>query len=139
MKRKPKNPAYGELREMLPTALIINGLIMVGIALYGIFDGITWRAMSGLLIGDLLFAGNFILAGAGAISAVAKATAKQGKFFATFSYAARYIGLFACLALGLILNIIDIIPAFLPLFIPKVHYTVQYVFFGKELMDLENI
>ena len=139
MKRKPKNPAYDELREMLPTALIINGLIMVGIALYGIFDGITWRAMTGLLIGDLLFAGNFILAGAGAISAVAKATAKQGKFFATFSYAARYIGLFACLALGLILNIIDIIPAFLPLFIPNVHYTVQYVFFGKELMDLDNI
>ena len=139
MKRKPKNPAYDELREMLPTALLINGLIMVGIALYGIFDGITWRAMSGLLIGDLLFAGNFILAGAGAISAVAKATAKQGKFFATFSYAARYIGLFACLALGLVLNIIDIIPAFLPLFIPKVHYTIRYVFFGKELKDLDNI
>ena len=139
MKRKPKNPAYDELREMLPTALLINGLIMVGIARYGIFDGLTWRAMSGLLIGDLLFAGNFILAGAGAISAVAKATAKQGKFFATFSYAARYIGLFACLALGLVLNIIDIIPAFLPLFIPKVHYTIRYVFFGKELKDLDNI
>lgn len=139
MKRRPKNPAYDELKEMIPTSLIINGLVMVGIALYGIFNGITWRAMTGLLLGDLLFAGNFILAGAGAVATVTKATAKQGKFFASLSYGARYIGLFACLSLGLVLNIIDIIPAFLPLFIPKVHYTVEYVFFGKESKDLDNI
>lgn len=139
MKRRPKNPAYDELKEMLPTALIINGLVMVGIALYGIFNGITWRAMTGLLLGDLLFAGNFILAGAGAVATVTKATAKQGKFFASLSYGARYIGLFACLALGMVLKIIDIIPAFLPLFIPKIHYTVRYVFFGKDYKDLDNI
>ena len=41
MKRKPKNPAFEELRDMLPTALIINGFAMVGIAVYGIFEGIT--------------------------------------------------------------------------------------------------
>ncbi len=138
MKRKPKNPAYDELKEMIPTALIVNGLIMVGIALYGIFDGVTWRAMTGLLLGDLLFAGNFILAGASAANTITKATAKQGKFFASLSYGARYIGLFACLALGIALNIIDIIPAFLPLFIPKIYYTIVYVFFGKELKDLDS-
>lgn len=139
MKRKPKNPAFDELKEMIPIALIVNGLIMVGIALYGIFEGITWRAMTGLLLGDLLFIGNFILAGAGAVSAVTKATAKQGQFSANMSYGLRYIGLFAVLALGLTLKVIDIIPAFLPLFIPKLHYTVQYVFFGKEKINLDKI
>ncbi len=139
MKRKPKNPAFDELKEMIPIALIVNGLIMVGIALYGIFEGITWRAMTGLLLGDLLFIGNFILAGAGAVSAVTKATAKQGQFSANMSYGLRYIGLFAVLALGLTLKVIDIIPAFLPLFIPKLHYTVQYVFFGKEKTNLDKI
>lgn len=139
MKRKPKNPAYDELKEMIPTALIVNGLIMVGISLYGIFEGITWRAMTGLLLGNLLFAGNFILAGAGAVSAITKSSAKQGKVSASISYGARYIGLFACLAIGLTLKIIDLIPAFLPLFIPKIHYTVQYVFFKKEYRDLDSI
>lgn len=139
MKRKPKNPAYDELKEMMPAALIINGLVMIGISLCGIFDEITWRAMAGLLLGDLLFAGNFILTGAGAVATVTKATAKRGKVSAAVFYGARYMGLFACLALGLTLNIIDLIPAFVPLFIPKVHYTVKYVFFGKELKDSDSV
>lgn len=139
MKRKPKNPSYDELKAMIPTVLISNGLILIGISLYGIFEGTTWRALTGLLLGNLLFAGNFILAGAGAVSTITKATAKQGKVYATLSYGARYIGLFLCLAGALRLDIIDIIPAFLPLFIPKIHYTVQYVFFGKEYKDLDNI
>ncbi len=61
MKRKPKNPAFEELRDMLPTALIINGFAMVGIAVYGIFEGITWRTVTGLLFGNFLAVGNFIL------------------------------------------------------------------------------
>lgn len=138
MKRKPKNPAFDELKTMLPASLIINGLIMVGIALYGIFEGITWRALTGLLFGDLLFIGNFVLTGTAAAATVTKATAKKGQFYANLSYGARYIGLFVCLAVGLMLNIIDLIPAFLPLFIPKIHYTVKYVFFGKKLDDLED-
>lgn len=135
MKRKPKNLAFEELKDMIPAALIINGIAMVGIALYGIFEGITWRAVTGLLYGDLLAAGNFILLGASAASTLTKATAKKGQFFANMSYGARYIGLFLLLAAGIMLNIIDIVPAFIPLFIPKLHYTFKYTLQGKSFDD----
>lgn len=135
MKRKPKNPAFEELKGMLPAALIVNGLVMLCTAVYGAFEGVTWRAVTGLLYGDLLAAGNFILLGASAAATITKATAKKGQFFANMSYGGRYIGLFLLLAAGLALNIIDIVPAFIPLFIPKLYYTFKYTFKGKNFDD----
>lgn len=135
MKRKPKNPAVGELKEMLPMFLIVNGLVLIGLALFGFFQGITWRAFTGLLLGNFLCIGNFILLGAAATKTVAQATEKKGKAFATVSYGGRYIGLFLCLAIGLYFRVIDVIPAFAPLFVPKLHYTIKYVFAGNSLED----
>lgn len=131
MKRKPKNPALDELKAMLPMFLIVNGLALIGLAVYGFFEGITWRAFTGLLLGNLLCAGNFILLGAAAMKTVTQATEKKGKAYATVSYGGRYIGLFLCLAAGLYFKVIDVIPAFIPLFVPKLHYTITYVFPGK--------
>lgn len=138
MKRKPKNPAFDELKTMLPTALIVNGLVLMGIALYGIFEGITWRAVTGMLYGDLLSAGNFILIGKTAVSTVAKATEKQGKFFANMSYGIRYVGLFLLLAAGIMLNFIDVVPSFVPLFIPKLHYTFKFLLAGQNPPNLND-
>ncbi|HBH94657.1 MAG TPA: hypothetical protein DDX91_02840 [Ruminococcaceae bacterium] len=138
MKRRPKNPAFDELKTMLPTALIVNGLILVGAALYGIFEGVTWRAFAGMIYGNLLCAGNFILIGSTAVSTVSGASEKKGRFFANMSYGLRYVGLFICLGGALWLNLIDLIPAFAPLFIPKIHYTLKYVLAGKNPPDLNN-
>ena len=124
---------------MLPMFLIVNGLVLIGLALYGFFEGITWRAFTGLLLGNVLCVGNFILLGAAAAKTVAQATAKKGKFYANVSYGARYIGLFLCLAAGLYFKVIDVIPAFAPLFVPKLHYTIKYVFAGKQLDDYGEI
>ena len=138
MKHRPKNPAFEELKTMLPAALVVNGLALVGIALYGIFEGITWRALTGLLFGNLLSAGNFILIGSTAVSTIAKATEKKGKFFANASYGARYIGMFLLLAAGFMLNVIDMVPAFIPLFIPKLHYTLKYLLLGENPPNLSD-
>ena len=138
MKRKPKNPTLDEIKDMLPAFLIVNGLVLIGLAVYGIFEGITWRAFTGLLLGNILCAGNFILLGAAATKTVTQATEKKGKAFATVSYGGRYIGLFLCLAAGLYFKVIDIIPAFAPLFVPKLHYTIKYIFTGKKYGDLNN-
>ncbi len=138
MKRRPKNPAFEELKTMLPAALVVNGLALIGIALYGIFEGVTWRALTGLAYGNILSAGNFILIGSTAVSTIAKATEKKGKFFANASYGARYIGLFLLLAAGFMLNIIDMIPAFIPLFIPKLHYTLKYLLLGENPPNLSD-
>lgn len=139
MKRKPKNPAFGELKGMVPMFLIVNGLLLIGLAVYGFFEGITWRAFTGLLLGNALCIGNFILMGVTAANTVTKSTAKQGQLYANVSYGARYIGLFICLAVGLFFKVIDVIPAFVPLFVPKLHYTIKYVFAGKSLEDLNEI
>lgn len=138
MKRKPKNPAYTELKDMIPTALIMNGAVLVGIALYGLFEGITFRAFTGLILGDILFICNFVLTGAGALSTVTKSDPKRGKFHANMYYGLRYIGLFLCLGGAMWLKIIDLVPAFLPLFIPKIHYTVKYALAGKNPPNLDN-
>ncbi|MCH5200455.1 MAG: ATP synthase subunit I [Oscillospiraceae bacterium] len=138
MKRKPKNPALAELKDMLPMFLIVNGLVLIGLAVYGAFEGITWRAFTGLLLGNILCISNFLLLGAAVNKTVTKITEKQGKFYATVNYGGRYIGLFLCLAAGLYFKVIDIIPAFAPLFVPKLHYTVKYVFTGKKYGDLNN-
>ncbi|MDE7280482.1 MAG: hypothetical protein K2N36_01920 [Ruminiclostridium sp.] len=138
MKRRPKNPAFEELKTMLPAALVVNGLALIGISLYGIFEAITWRALTGLLFGNLLSAGNFILIGSTAVSTIAKATEKKGKFFANASYGARYIGMFLLLAAGFMLNIIDMVPAFIPLFIPKLHYTLKYLLLGENPPNLSD-
>ena len=123
---------------MVPMFLIVNGVALIGLAVYGFFDGITWRAFTGLLLGNILCAGNFILMGASATKTVMQATEKQGKAHATVSYGIRYIGLFVCLAIGLYFKVIDIIPAFVPLFVPKLHYTIKYVFAGKSLEDFSE-
>lgn len=139
MKRKPANPSYAELKNMLPMFLIVNGLLLIGLALYGIFEGITWRAFTGMVLGNLLCAGNFILTGASAVNTVAMSTAKKGQLYANLSYGGRYIGLFVCISLGLVLKVIDIIPAFVPLFVPKLHYTIKYTFAGNRLEDYGEI
>ena len=123
---------------MLPMFLIVNGAVLIGLAVYGFFEGITWRAFTGLLLGNILCIGNFILMGAAATKTVMQATEKQGKAHAAVSYGMRYIGLFLCLAIGLYFKLIDIIPAFVPLFVPKLHYTIKYVFAGKSLEDFNE-
>lgn len=132
MRRKPKNPAFSELKQMLPAFLVTNGLLLIGIAFFGVFDGASYRVFTGLIVGNLLCVGNFCLIGASALSTVNRATAKKGQIFANLSYGGRYIGIFLILAAGLYFNVIDIIPAFVPLFIPKIHYVAFYLFWGKE-------
>ncbi len=134
MKRKPKNPAFDELKAMIPAALVVNGAALLGIGIYGIFDEITWRTVLGLVYGNLLSLFNFILIGKTAVTTIAKATESKGKFFANMSYGIRYVGLFLFLAAGLWLKVIDPVPAFIPLFIPKLHYTFDSIFGEKYTM-----
>lgn len=138
MKTKPKNPAYDELKGMIPTALIINGLVILGVSIYGLFEGITWRVFTGLFLGNILFIANFILTGTGALATLTKSNAKQGKFHANMYYGMRYIGLFVILGGCMWLKIINPLTAFIPLFIPKIYYTVKYTLAGNNPPNLDN-
>lgn len=125
-----KNPAAAELREMLPSVLAYNGLILLSILSIGFAFGHDWRLYTGLLAGNLLFAANFLLIGATAASIARTREARRGQFLGNFSYGARYIGIFVILALLLTFGLISLFTAAIPLFYPKIYYTIR-AFRGK--------
>ena len=138
MKRKPKNLAVEELLKMLPAFLIFNAVLLLACLIYSFFAELSWRAPLGVLLGNGLCIGNFLLLGFSANKTLQTKNEKRGQVVANASYGLRYIGLFAVYALALIAGIIDIIPAFLPLFIPKLYYTFTYIFDGTKGKNSEK-
>lgn len=122
---KQKNPAMEELREMLPSVLAYNGAVLLTILAAGFAFGHDWRLYTGLLVGNLLFAANILLIGVTAASIVRTREVKRGQFLGNFSYGARYIGIFLILALLLTFDLISLFTAAIPLFYPKIYYTVR--------------
>lgn len=133
--KRYKNLAVDEIKEMIPLFLIFNGVLLAGIITISIISGFDFRLYTGLIIGNALMAGNFLLIGvtAGAISRTR--SFKRGQFLGNFSYGLRYIGIFVILAALLTFDLISPFTAIIPLFFPKLFYTVQ-AFRGK--YDDEN-
>lgn len=123
--KKQKNPSLTELREMLPLLLVCNGIILLTVVSVGLVFGADWRLYTGLLVGNLLFAANFLLLGRTALSIAQSKDARRGRVLGNFSYGARYIGMFVILALLLTFRLISPFTAVIPLFYPKIYYTVQ--------------
>lgn len=128
--KKCKNQAVDELREMLPWLIAFNVVLLVSVTAIGFGFGFDYRLYTGLLAGNVLMLANFIIIGitAGAISRTRQF--KRGQFLANFSYGARYIGIFVILAALLTFDLISPFTAVLPLFFPKLYYTVS-AFCGK--------
>lgn len=123
--KKRKNPAAEELREMLPSLLVYNGVVLLAILLAGFAFGHDWRLYTGLLAGNLLCAANFLLIGVTASAISRTRERRRGQFLGNFSYGARYIGMFLILALLLTFGLISLFTAVIPLFYPKIYYTVR--------------
>lgn len=110
---------------MLPSVLAYNGAVLLTILAAGFAFGHDWRLYTGLLVGNLLFAANILLIGVTAVSIVRTREVKRGQFLGNFSYGARYIGTFLILALLLTFDLISLFTAAIPLFYPKIYYTVR--------------
>lgn len=119
-----------ELREMLPLLIAFNVVIVASITAIGFGVGFDYRLYTGLIAGNVLMLANFIIIGitAGAISRTRQF--KRGQFLANFSYGARYIGMFVILVVLLTFDLISPFTALIPLFFPKLYYTIQ-AFRGK--------
>lgn len=121
----PKNQALEELREMLPSLLLYNGAMLLTITAACFAFGFDWRLYTGLLAGNALFAGNFLLLGHTARSILRTRDARRGQSLGNISYGLRYVGMFAVLAFLLSFELISLFTAVVPLFYPKIYYTVQ--------------
>lgn len=114
-----------ELKNMLPALLIYNGLLLAGIIAVSFLEGFDWRFYTGVLVGNALMAGNFLLIGATANRILASRNSNKGRFFGNLSYGLRYIGIFAVLAILLTFEFISPFTAVIPLFYPKIYYTLD--------------
>lgn len=119
--------ATEELRDMMPYVLFFDGAVLAVSVIAGIFAGFNWRVYTGLLTGNALMLANFVLIGVTADKVVKSRDFRRGRFIANLSYGLRYVGIFVILAGLLTLEAIELIPAVVPLFFPKLYYTFIYL------------
>ena len=122
--KKHKNQAAEELKEMLPMVVIADVVIALSITVIGFFSGFDFRLYTGLIAGNILMAANMLLIGITAQAISRARDPKRGQFLANMSYGLRYIGIFVILALLLTFKLISPFTAFIPLFYPRIYYTV---------------
>lgn len=126
--KKKENLAVTELKQMLPTIGLLNGIMLVVIGIYGLFKPIGWTVFTGAIVGNAIAISNFLLLGYTANKALERKQEKKARFTANLSYGSRYLGTFAVLAVCLMFKVIGIIPAVLPLFFPRIYYLIYYTF-----------
>ena len=127
----------GELRGMVPALLVCNAVVLVGCAIYvavtgGLDISRDWRLLSGLVLGNAAMVGNFCFLGFKAAKIIRRKERRYAQMYGTFGFIARYLGAFALFGALITFNIINPITAVIPLFYPKVHYTVKAIL-NKEL------
>lgn len=125
---KNKNIALDELRQMLPFGIAANALLLAALLVLSFASGFDYRNFTALLAGNILFVANFLLLGVTSEQVLRRRNEKKAQTLANISYGARYVGIFAVLAGLLILDVITVIPAVLPLFIPRLYYTLYHIF-----------
>lgn len=122
--KKRKNQAAEELRRMLPMILAADLVIALSVTVIGFSAGFDFRLYTGLIAGNILMAANLLLIGTTAQAVSRTRDPKRGQFLANFSYGARYVGMFVILALLLTFGLISPFTALIPLFYPKIYYTI---------------
>lgn len=123
--KKRRNQAVDELKDMLPLLLIFNGIILITMITLGFAFGFDYRLFTGLLIGNMLMLGNFLLIGTTANAISRARDFKRGQFLGNLSYGLRYIGIFVILALLLTFDLISPFTAVIPLFFPRLFYMIE--------------
>ena len=122
MKKKiTETTSFKECMALLPYyigALVLLGIVSVILMISGISD---YTLLTGA--GTAVSALNFVLMAISAEKAITL-TEKSAKLAMNGSYGARYIGTFIILGVLMFFKIINPVTAVLPLFVPKIAYTV---------------
>lgn len=122
---KKRNAAADELKKMFPSLLVYNLLLLFGITAIAFGVGFDWRLYTGVLVGNALMAGNFLLIGVTANSIASSRNLKKGQSLGNISYGLRYVGIFVALASLLTFDLVSPFTAVIPLFYPKIYYTLS--------------
>lgn len=122
-KKKKESVTAKEIKALLPffiggLALIL--LICVPLMIGGIGD---YTLITGAVAGTLIAFINFVLLGISAEKSLYMGE-KKSQLYMNGSYAVRYIGTFIILGVLMYLKLVNPVTALIPLFIPKIAYTV---------------
>lgn len=119
-----RNITLKELVSMLPFYGIMDGLLVIGCVIYGVFCGFDWRLFSGIFLGTVISIVNFYAMGRSAQTTLTKKDSQKATRYARAMYGIRFILLFLALALILYIKIAALFTLLLPLFYPKLYYTI---------------
>lgn len=124
MKKKiTETTSFKEFMALLPYyigALVLLGIVSVILMISGIGD---YTLLMGAAVGTAVSALNFALMAMSAEKAVTM-TEKSAKLAMNGSYGVRYICTFIILGVLMFFKIVNPVTAVLPLFVPKIGYTV---------------
>jgi len=124
--------ALEELKSMFPAFLLCNGSVLLISGIFGLIgfahEHIDWRILTGLVVGNAAIALNIYHLGVKAAAIVRRKNATSARRYASFNFFVRYIGAFIVFGILIHFGIVNIITCLVPLFIPKIHYTLMAVF-----------
>lgn len=127
MKKNFKNStAVKEIKYLLPFYAVTAGIISLISVIIIIATGGHYDLLWGGLIGSAVSYGNFILMAVSAEKSVSYSE-KQAKLLMNGGYAVRYIAMFLVLGFLMYFGTANPLTAILPLFVPKIAYTVQAI------------
>ncbi|MCL2071541.1 MAG: hypothetical protein FWH07_04810 [Oscillospiraceae bacterium] len=130
--RKPREEAVQivteELKSMMWTFIVLNGITLIICAVYSVVDSFDWRFLTGLVAGNAASLLNFYHLGVKAGKILRRKDIIYAKRYSKISFICRYLGGFAAFGILITLGAINAITAMIPLFFPKIHYYFKAVF-----------
>lgn len=122
---KKNDITVSEMRSLLPWFLTVNAMYFALLLVLFFAGGFNYPLLLGGVWGNLVCVGNFFLMGRSAEKAVRRGTGKSAQTYMNTMYCLRYLGLFLAMTVAAFVPFIDLICAAVPLFFPKIIYTVK--------------
>ena len=122
-KKHTDSTTVKEIKALLP--FFLGGLaLLIIISIPLMIGGVgNYTLITGAVAGTLIAFINFVLLGLSAEKSLHMGE-KKSQLYMNGSYAIRYIGMFIILCVLMYLKLVNPVTALIPLFIPKIGYTV---------------
>lgn len=120
-----KSVAVNEIKAVLTFYIGCLALLLIISLILTLTKVTDISAVLGAVIGSIVAFLNFVLMAFTAEKTITCSTETRAKRFNQCSYALRYIGMFLILGALMYFKIINPITALLPLFVPKIAYTIK--------------
>lgn len=121
-----------ELKKLLPSVLIFNGIVLVIMIIAFICTmSFDIGLILGLVYGNAIALGNFFTLGR-CVENSLKRSSKEAQFFMNTSYIVRYLGMFFLLAAAVYIPFISVYTTLIPLLFPRFAIMLRTLLLKKE-------